>query len=202
MSYERMALGVDLDALRRDFEAFVRPLPPVPGEETALSYGGWAVTSSTGDYRDGFAWQWAHAAKARRHGREPIRFRTPTPLYRGYVAEVVRAVAALGFWPARVRFAIMQPKDHTIWHCDAPPWFYLVRLHIPIYTNPWCLFLTEDSTAHFPATGDGYLVSISQLHQAVNLGDTERVHLFMDVWDLEHRTAHHRYRPWARMLAA
>jgi hypothetical protein len=194
MSYERVPLGVDLGALRRDFEAFVRPLPPVPGEEAALSYGGWSVTSETGDYREG----WKRVMPS----RKPRRFRVPTPLCRDSIAAVVDQVIDLGLWPSRVRFALMRPKDHTIWHTDAPANIYFVRLHIPIYTNPGSLFITEEETVHFPADGDGYLVSVSQYHQAVNLGDTERVHMLMDVWDLEHRSVQYRYRPWVKMLSA
>lgn len=88
-----------------------------------------------------------------------------------YVAEVVeqlRSVASIG----RVRINLKQPFNANSWHRDPEP-----RLHVPIHTNPGCLFVLNHHSTHLPADGSVYFTDTRGYHTALNGGDSARVHL-------------------------
>jgi len=88
-----------------------------------------------------------------------------------YIEEVVdrlRRVVGLG----RVRINLKQPFNANSWHRDPEP-----RLHIPIHTNPGCLFVVNHHCTHLPADGSVYFTDTRGYHTALNGGDTLRVHL-------------------------
>lgn len=58
-------------------------------------------------------------------------------------------------------------------------WFYRVRLHIPIVTNPQVTFYCGNQDAHM-AAGESWLFDNWRLHRVENLGDAERIHLVAD----------------------
>jgi len=74
----------------------------------------------------------------------------------------------------------MQPKGVTLAHCDTiERWFDMYRIHIPIITNPEAHFIAEGRSIHFEQ-GYGWSFDNQSRHGVVN-GDSERVHLIMDV---------------------
>jgi hypothetical protein len=88
-----------------------------------------------------------------------------------YIADVVtelRTVATIG----RVRINLKQPFNANSWHRDPEP-----RLHVPIHTNPGCLFVVNHHCTHLPADGSVYFTDTRGYHTALNGGDTPRVHL-------------------------
>ena len=88
-----------------------------------------------------------------------------------YIEEVVdrlRRVVGIG----RVRINLKQPFNANSWHRDPEP-----RLHIPIHTNPGCLFVVNHHCTHLPADGSVYFTDTRSYHTALNGGDTPRVHL-------------------------
>ncbi len=88
-----------------------------------------------------------------------------------YIAEVVellRSVTTIG----RVRINLKQPFNANSWHRDPEP-----RIHVPIHTNPGCLFVVNHHCTHLPADGSVYFTDTRAYHTALNGGDTPRVHL-------------------------
>lgn len=88
-----------------------------------------------------------------------------------YIAEVVdrlRSVAAIG----RVRINLKQPFNANSWHRDPEP-----RIHVPIHSNPGCLFIVNHHCTHLPADGSIYFTDTRGYHTALNGGDAPRVHL-------------------------
>ena len=88
-----------------------------------------------------------------------------------YIAEVVeqlRSVASIG----RVRINLKQPFNANSWHRDPEP-----RIHVPVHTNPGCLFVVNHHCTHLPADGSVYFTDTRGYHTALNGGDTPRVHL-------------------------
>lgn len=69
----------------------------------------------------------------------------------------------------------------SIWHRDAPSEIPFYRLHIPILTNPKCLFVWEEKKLHLEANGSAYIVCVNKMHKVVNHGDSDRFHLVMDI---------------------
>lgn len=88
--------------------------------------------------------------------------------YFEHVLAELRQVATIG----RVRLNLKQPFNANSWHRDPEP-----RLHVPIHTNPGCLFIVNHHCTHLPADGSTYFTDTRSYHTALNGGDTPRVHL-------------------------
>jgi len=84
------------------------------------------------------------------------------------VVSMLRSAVSIG----RVRINLKQPFNANSWHRDPEP-----RLHIPIHTNPGCLFVVNHHCTHLPADGSVYFTDTRGYHTALNGGDTPRVHL-------------------------
>ena len=84
------------------------------------------------------------------------------------VVSELRSVATIG----RVRVNLKQPFNANSWHRDPEP-----RLHVPIHTNPGCMFLVNHYCTHLPADGSTYFTDTRGYHSAINGGDTPRAHL-------------------------
>jgi hypothetical protein len=54
------------------------------------------------------------------------------------------------------------------------------RVHVPIITNPDVYFSVEDETVNMKP-GEAYEVNNAKLHGAYNFGDSDRVHLMIDI---------------------
>lgn len=191
-----------MDRLISHLKEHVLPLEP---ERQSDAFGGWSVWSSNGSYRDG--WQQGHRILAQNHLTEeerrreltklglasPLDFRKPTEICHGYLAEVLKTIDLAGLYPRRARIIQLSPHSSSSWHRDAPDHIYMVRLHIPILTNPGCFFETETERAHLPADGRAYFLFVNGMHRVVNDGDTPRYHLVVDVNDTKKVTQHHQY---------
>lgn len=66
-------------------------------------------------------------------------------------------------------------------HIDAHPFFKSVhRIHIPIFTNPQCLFTVAGETIHMQEGEIWEINNDAKMHSVVNNGDTDRIHLLLD----------------------
>jgi len=88
--------------------------------------------------------------------------------YFEHVLAELSSIATIG----RVRINLKDPFNANSWHRDPEP-----RLHIPIHTNPGCLFVVNHHCTHLPADGSVYFTDTRGYHTALNGGDTARVHL-------------------------
>jgi hypothetical protein len=84
------------------------------------------------------------------------------------VLNELRSVTQIG----RVRINLKQPYNANSWHRDPEP-----RIHIPIHTNPGCLFIVNHFCTHLPADGSTYFTDTRGYHTALNGGETPRIHL-------------------------
>lgn len=201
MVFERLELGLDIKKLVDDFRLFTRELTPVMQSQ---GFGGWAVLSSNGDYRDG--WQQGHRCYSQENGRDvldsakveaigllgPAAYKIPTQICRGAVAEAIRRVHALGLCPRRARISLLRAGGATSWHRDAPDEAYSVRLHVPLLTNPEACLEVEGEAEHIDADGAAYFLRVNRLHRALNFGAEDRYHLIMDVLDTRGVSEFHR----------
>lgn len=85
------------------------------------------------------------------------------------------------FGPAVYAFIFrMEPGGVTLVHRDTiEKWFDMYRIHVPIITNPQAHFVSDGRSIHF-AAGRAWSFDNQSRHGVVN-GDSERVHLIMDV---------------------
>lgn len=195
-------LKFDIDKLQSEMveieKNYLPVFPELPFGNEKNKYGGWSLTSSTGDWRDGWEsgkgmkdnqWNKELAQKQGfkgKHGRFSQTIKTE--LYKGYLAEVVETIADLGFYPVAVRIWTIPPGGHHIGlHTDSPVNNYSVRLHIPIFTNndSYTLFRTDSEfKTRMEADGTAWMFKTNVMHDAFNNSpDLPRYHLVMEVWD-------------------
>lgn len=202
MVYEKLHLGLDVERLQSYLKDVV-----LNKEITRQSpaFGGWSVLSATGSYKDG--WQQGHlllkpdtAEEKKQQIKKSIpqkfyTFTNKTEICIGYMDEIIEVIKSKGLRPARARIICLSAGMACSWHRDAPDDVYAVRLHIPIITNRGCFFETADEREHMPADGSGYIIAVNREHRVINKGDTDRVHLVMDIYDIEGMTKYHKYPP-------
>lgn len=89
----------------------------------------------------------------------------------------------------RVRIAVLIKLDKhaTIYpHMDKGPFFKIThRFHIPVFTNPGCLFTVDNETINMKEGEIWEINNDNKIHSVENKGDTDRIHLVID---------------WSRML--
>jgi hypothetical protein len=160
-------------------------------------WGGWSVWSGTGFSRDGFQISSGatfmsddNGAFSEDQSAVASWLQTvPTEICSGYLADVMNEIKKRGLYPCRARIARLVPNSASSWHRDCPAERYMVRLHIPIFTNEKCLFFVEDEDTkeqqgmHLPADGTAWFVSTNIIHRITNDGQEDRLHLLMDVTD-------------------
>ena len=187
--YHAIATNFDIEKLVEHLKSVVLPLDP---QMQAPAFGGWSVLSSNRNYRDG--WHRGHVLIKRdtriedltknleQLGAKPCsEYIYPTEICSGYLLEVIDSIKARGFSPRRARIIKLCARSSSAWHRDAPDGFPLVRLHVPIITNPECFFEIEGDRCHLAADGSSYLIRVNRVHRVVNGGDSDRYHLVMDV---------------------
>jgi hypothetical protein len=189
---EKAPFQFDIVKLRDWYDTIVKPLEPkMLGP--SKNWGGWGVWTATGDWRDGFALGRRQAGteilEAQPGFKNSYGQRVPTELCTGYMEEVMNTIWDLNLRQSRVRCAKLVPGKSMNWHRDLDADIYMVRLHIPIYTNPDAVFAIKDENTgeeyskHLPADGSAYFVSTNVMHLAANRGTEDRIHLIMDVLD-------------------
>lgn len=204
MIYEKLNFTYDIEKLKQHLKAYVIGLP-ITSQSPA--FGGWSVTSSNGDFRDG--WGQGHLVyeanqfdnknelltELKKHSvLLSHAYSVPTEICHGYLHEVVKDIAARGFVPRRVRIIRLSAQLSSAWHRDLPDQVFGIRLHVPIETNSHCFFECEEGKAHLPADGSVYLLRVNRLHRVYNNGETSRYHLVMDVDDALGVSVHHQKR--------
>ncbi|MFC6335557.1 hypothetical protein GIR22_20750 [Pseudomonas sp. CCM 7891] len=176
-----MGFSADVDLLKKHFLEEVTKTDPILFKDNNVKYYGWAITSRDGSVDDG--------VKRISDNTNNIRGVTPTKVCSGYLLEVMDSLKDAGVSPYRARLMQMESEgDEMQFHVDATKETW--RLHIPITTNPDCLFewRREDGTiesVHLPADGSAWLVRVDVQHRAINKskGSASRVHLLMGCAD-------------------
>lgn len=85
----------------------------------------------------------------------------------------------------RVMFAKMDPGGIIHPHVDAGPAAgFPHKIHVPLQTNPKVDFYVEPNHYHFEV-GKAYEVNNRVMHAVKNEGDTARIHLIFEYYDLD-----------------
>ena len=192
MIFEELPLHFDIEKLRSHFRESVLPLSP---HMVGNFFGGWSVLSSTGSYLDG----WVSGERAFRSDfmpgasfeeklaalgvKSPGEYSQPTEVCTGYLKEVIDTIRSAGFQPTRARLSLLKAHGQSTLHRDGPDSAHVVRLHVPIVTNEKCFFSCDEGTAHLAANGCSYILRVNRMHQVINSGDEDRIHLIMSVRD-------------------
>ena len=88
--------------------------------------------------------------------------------------------------PGQIHTAILinlPAKQDIPRHKDAAPHFKLYkRIHVPIITNPKCLFTVGSKTIHMKPGELWEIDNDNQFHDVINGGEEDRVHLLIDYY--------------------
>lgn len=85
----------------------------------------------------------------------------------------------------RVMLAKMDPGGIIHPHIDAGPSAgFPHKIHVPLFTNPKVEFYVEPNYYHFEV-GKAYEVNNRVTHAVQNKGDTSRIHLIFEYYDLD-----------------
>jgi hypothetical protein len=205
MFYEELDfIKFDHDKLVADVKQHVFPLGAqvIQGEEYETvayhGFGGWSITSRTGDWRDGWDFFQNDEGEAMEvyfpkndNNYKSLKFfdiahsmehKNPTQACVGELASIVTQLEDLGLYPRRVRVTCLKARAKSLVHKDAGDNEYMARLHIPLITNKKCVFISEGQNLYMEA-GKAYAVWVNNWHQIRNDSDEDRYHLLCDFYD-------------------
>jgi hypothetical protein len=157
-------------------------------------WGGWSITSSTGDIFDG--WQTGEKVYSKYTSEEEKKsiqdffskadFSKPTSLYNDFITSLLESINSElpNLKITRLRIAILKPhpEEDAYWHRDSDQ-AQTFRLHIPIISNDKCFFDYEDKRHHLLADGSIYIIDVGKIHRAVNLSNQDRYHMIADIFN-------------------
>ena len=215
MFYEELTcIKFDLAKLQQDVKTHVFPLGKqvIQGEEYETpayhGFGGWSVTSRTGDWRDGWDFFQNDHGEAMEiyfpqndNNFKSLKFfdiahsmehKNPTQACVGELAYVVNQLEDLGLYPRRVRITCLKADAKSLVHKDADGDEYMARIHIPLMTNKKCVFISDGKNLHMEA-GKAYMVWVNNWHQIRNDSDEDRYHLICDAYDTKGVTQTFKY---------
>jgi hypothetical protein len=215
MFYEKLNLiTFDHDKLVADVKQHVFSLGAqvIQGEEYETvayhGFGGWSITSRTGDFRDGWDFFQNDEGEAMEvyfpkddNNYKSLKFfniahsmehKNPTQACVGEIASVVKQLEDLGLYPRRVRVTCLKAGAKSLVHKDADDNEYMARVHIPIITNKKCVFISEGTTLHMEA-GKSYAVWVNNWHQIRNDSEDDRYHIICDFYDTKGVTQNFKY---------
>lgn len=192
-----LPLKIDIKKLTNYLEEVRSHYPPFMKQDGP--WGGWSITSSSGDMYDG--WQTGekiHDPHASIETKSKIAeefsnkdFSKPTAIYNESIREILDAIEASmpNLKLTRIRIAVLRPhpEETAYWHIDGDSSTpgNAFRLHIPIISNDQCFLEFENERTYMPADGSVYLVDVSRKHRALNLSNQDRFHLIADVHKIQ-----------------
>lgn len=79
-------------------------------------------------------------------------------------------------------FARMTPHTNIPKHRDRGPMTAKChRVHVPVLTNPQCVFSVDTETRHLPEGTIWAIDNVGKLHSVSNKSDVARIHLIIDI---------------------
>jgi hypothetical protein len=215
MFYEKLdCITYDHDQLLADVKRYVFPLGQqvIQGEEYETpeyhGFGGWSITSRTGDWKDGWDFFQNDDGEAMEtyfpkndNNYKSLKFfdiamstehNKPTQAYQGEIAKLIDQIESLGLTPRRVRVTCLRAGAKSLVHRDSDDNEYMARIHIPLITNPACIF-SADGENLYMEPGSAYMVWVNIWHQIRNDSDQDRYHIIMDAYDTKHVTQNFKY---------
>jgi hypothetical protein len=204
----------DHEQLVKDVKEYVFPLGKqiIQGEEYETpayhGFGGWSILSRTGKWQDGWDFFQNDEGEAMEvyfpkndNNYKSLKFfdigmstehDKPTEGYKGEIGKVLDQIKELGFYPSRARITCLKAGAKSLVHKDADNNEYMARIHIPLITNPKCVFIQNGHNLYMEP-GSVWMVWVNQWHQIRNDSNEDRYHLIMDAYDTKKLTQFFKY---------
>lgn len=147
-------------------------------KDLALDVGQVYLTSMDGNTYTYSAEKVKHADAQGRSDLEWT-FNKVNTFFRGTYAEEVFNTVNQHYGVCRTRFMLLDTHRRAYSnHRDSTN-----RLHIPLYTNSDCVFISNDIVHHMDCLGQLYFADTQTTHTAANFGHTDRLHLVFSLID-------------------
>jgi hypothetical protein len=130
---------------------------------------GWAILSRSGDIGD------IHGRRYEKYSKE-AEFHTPTPIYNGYMQEILEDLKERVGTIFRARLIGIKGFREIVPHHDGHDGTLFHRFHIPIIPNKRCIFSSAGRDFVMDEPGQLYQFPAWETHSVVNY-DGDRVHL-------------------------
>jgi hypothetical protein len=216
MFYEKLDfLKFDFKKLKKDVVENVFTLGDqvIQGEEYETpqyhGFGGWSLLSRTGDWRDGFEFFQSGENDTLQNNFFPeqsnnfktlkylniahsMEYKNPTQACVGEIASLLKQIEDLGLTPRRARVTCLKAGCKSLVHSDGPQSEYIARIHIPLFTNSKCVFISNGIDLHMEESS-AYMVWVNDWHQIRNDSTEDRYHIIMDAYDTKHITQNFKY---------
>ena len=135
---------------------------------------GWAITTENLDPDSKSNPPWPEAVDDTAYQDKELRPERKTEL----VFDVIERIFEKIPYACKMLISVFPPGGETIPHKDQD---FLLRIHVPIYTNKDVQWLTEEGYHKMYEEGSAYLCDTRKMHSVYNDGKTDRVHLIFAV---------------------
>jgi hypothetical protein len=166
----RFPLDIDVSRLHADFQDVMRHYVP-PVQDGPMHNGRWKRLGLIAP--DGDPMQ-AYARKGQRH--------RPTPVLEKHMPYLGSVIERIGFPVRSALLSVQEAGSKVRWHRDRSHSIdlSLVRLHIPVQTDPSAVMTIGHEQCHWPA-GQMFYADFSFPHRLYNAWNKDRVHVILDV---------------------
>ena len=138
---------------------------------------GWAITTEVLDENIKSNPPWPEVLREFSYAEKELAPERITPLAFGVINRLLKKIP----YARRVIMSVFPPGSATIPHSDQD---FLLRIHVPIYTNKNVKWLTDEGYAQMHEVGNAYLCDTRIMHAAYNDDKKEdRVHLIFAIED-------------------
>lgn len=188
---EKLNFKIDVDSLRdyyrtlteeyKDYIWRVETLKEIEDYtleriKNSLPNYGWAITTEILDETIKTAPPWPEILPEFSYADKTLRPERRTAVAFGIAEKLLEAVP----YASHVIISVFPPGGGTIPHSDQD---FLLRVHVPIYTNKQIFWATEDGYQCLDKVGQPYLCDTRKIHAVYNDSNEDRVHLIFAIED-------------------
>lgn len=137
---------------------------------------GWAITTEILDISSKSNSPWPEAVDDTAYKDKELRPERRTELSFGIVERLLEKIP----YACKVSISVFPPGCATIPHKDQD---FLLRIHVPIYTNNQVQWLTDEGYHDLYELGAAYLCDTRKMHSVYNDSNLDRVHLIFAIED-------------------
>lgn len=191
MNVEKLNFRFDIDEIReyvstlkQDYQDYIWRVKTLTDKDeytakrvaSAIDNYGWAITTEVLDENIKSNPPWPEVLSEFSYAEKECKAERITPLAFGVIDRLLKKIP----YAHHVIISVFPPGGATIPHSDQD---FLLRIHVPIYTNKNVRWLTDEGYAQMHEVGHAYLCDTRIMHAAYNDGKEDRVHLIFAIED-------------------
>jgi hypothetical protein len=192
MNVEKLNFKFNIDELRdyysslqQDYQDYIWRVKTLTDKDeytakrvaSAIDNYGWAITTEVLDENIKSNPPWPEVLSEFSYAEKELKTERITPLAFGVIDRLLKKIP----YAHHVIMSVFPPGSATIPHSDQD---FLLRIHVPIYTNKNVKWLTDEGYSQMHEVGYAYLCDTRIMHAAYNDDSKEdRVHLIFAIED-------------------